>query len=125
MSAHTKKRPTSGATDTITVLGKRYVAPKKTLKAILTLIESQPDVQEDRVPYDEIVQEKIKAIGKGAMALKGARARAGMTQKMLAKKLKVDQALISKMENGRVDMSKELAGKLAKLFNVDHRVFLR
>ena len=91
---------------------------------ILTLILSNPDIKEESIPYDEIVAEKIKKIGKGAMALKGARAREDVTQKQLADKLNIDQAIISKIENGQLRIDNDLAKKIGKIFNVNYKVFL-
>jgi len=126
MSEHMKKRHTKiKYMDTITIMGKRYLAPRKTIQAILTLILSNPDIKEESIPYDEIVSEKIKKIGKGAMALKGARAGEDITQKQLADKLNIDQAIISKIENGQVKIDNDLAKKIGKIFNINYKVFLQ
>ena len=126
MSEHMKKPRINGKpAGSITIMGKKYIVPRKTLQAILTLIQSNPEVKEDTIPYDEIVAEKIKKIGKGAMALKGARARESLTQKRLADKLKIDQAIISKIENGQIKIDNKLAKSISEIFNIDYRVFLQ
>jgi DNA-binding XRE family transcriptional regulator len=126
MSEHMKKPPIDRkSVGSITIMGKKYIVPKKTLQAILTLIQSNPEVKEDTIPYDEIVAEKIKNIGKGPMAMRGARTRESMTQKKLADRLKIDQAIISKIENGQINIDNKLAKNLSKIFNIDYRVFLK
>jgi ribosome-binding protein aMBF1 (putative translation factor) len=125
MSEHMKKRLNKKkSTATITIMDKRYIIPEKSVKAILTLILSNPYVKEDSIPYNEIVSEKIKKIGKAAMALKGLRSREDLTQKQLAEKLGIDQAIISKIENGRIKIERDVAKRLGKIFNINHNVFL-
>jgi ribosome-binding protein aMBF1 (putative translation factor) len=105
-------------------MGKRFLAPKEAVKAIYTLIIGNPEFKEENIPYDELVAEKIKKIGKGAMALKGLRAKENITQKELAKKLKIDQAMISKFENGILKIDIKTAKKIGSLFNINYKVFL-
>lgn len=57
------------------------------------------------------------------MAMKGARSREEMTQKKLSKKLGVDQAVVSKIENGKLKITSEISRKLGKLFNINFKVF--
>ena len=120
MSAHMKKH----LTETISILGKRFSVPRETVKAIYTLITSNPDVKEENIPYNELVAEKIQKIGKSAMALRGLRARENLTQKELAKKLNIDQAMISKIENGILKMDVKMAKKASTIFNINYKVFL-
>lgn len=58
------------------------------------------------------------------VALRGARKREGLTQKQLAGLLGIGQAHISEMEHGKRPIGKEMARRLAKVLNVDYRVFL-
>lgn len=125
MSERTKKRHIDTTLDIITIMGKRFVAPRKTLNAIITLISSNPDVKEElTIPYDEIVADKIKKIGKGAMALKGVRSRENITQKQLAKRLGLKPVVIADIENGYQKISLNIAKQLDKLFNINYKVFL-
>ena len=126
MSERTKKRHIDTTHDIITIMGKRFVTSRKTLNAILTLISSNPDVKEEpAILYDEIVADKIKKIGKGAMALKGARARENITQKQLAGKLGLKPVVIADIENGCQKISLNISKKLGKLFNINNKVFLQ
>ena len=56
--------------------------------------------------------------------LKGLRYREGLSQIDFAKKLNVSQTNLSAMENGRRAIGKELAKRIAVLFEVDYRIFL-
>lgn len=56
--------------------------------------------------------------------VKSAREAAGLTQAKLAKKLNIPQSNISQIETGRRSVGKNLAKRLAKIFNLDYRVFL-
>lgn len=75
--------------------------------------------------YDEIAAEKINKIGKGAMALKGARARENFSQKELSEKLGIDRAIIYKIENGEIKISTQISKQLSNLFNIDYKIFLK
>ena len=59
------------------------------------------------------------------MALRGARYREGMTQRQLAEISGIPQRHISELENGKRQMGREWAKKLAEALHVtDYRVFL-
>ena len=56
--------------------------------------------------------------------LKGLRYREDMTQKEFSEKVNVKQGDLSKMENGKRPIGKNIAKRLSKLFKVDYRMFL-
>ena len=56
--------------------------------------------------------------------LKGLRAREGLSQKQLAEKLGTEQPNISNMEHGKRPIGKNMAKKIAKIFDIDYRLFL-
>ncbi len=58
------------------------------------------------------------------VTLRGARKREGLTQRRLAGLLGISQAHISEMEHGKRPIGKEMAKRLAKVLQVDYRVFL-
>jgi len=57
-------------------------------------------------------------------ALKGARAKEGLTQRALADLTGLPQRHISEMENGQRPIGKQTARILAQALKVDYRVFL-
>lgn len=81
--------------------------------------------QEKRgTPWEEVFKEDLKKHGEAGVALRGLRAREGLTQKQLAKRIKVSQHHISEMENRKRPIGKEMAKRLEKEFNVSYKVFL-
>ena len=58
------------------------------------------------------------------VSLQGARTREGLTQTRLAELTGIPQRHLSMMENGKRPIGKKNARLLAKVLNVDYRVFL-
>jgi transcriptional regulator with XRE-family HTH domain len=56
--------------------------------------------------------------------LKGLRYRENLTQVAFAKKIRVTQANLSNMENGRRPIGKTIAKRIGKEFKIDYRYFL-
>ena len=61
---------------------------------------------------------------KAGVLLKGLRTREGMSQLEFAKKIKVTQANLSKMENGKRAIGKIIAKRIEKSFKVNFRYFI-
>ncbi len=59
-----------------------------------------------------------------AAVLRGSRNKEDMTQKELADHLGIRQSHLSEMENGKRPIGKNMAKKLAGIFDADYRVFL-
>lgn len=77
----------------------------------------------DSVPIDEAFPEY--AVNPLGVALRGACAREGLTQRDLAARTGIPQRHISEMESGKRTIGKERARKLADALRVaDYRVFL-
>jgi DNA-binding XRE family transcriptional regulator len=123
MSVPTKKLPTEVQ---ILFEGKllRFTGvPSAKLKPIVSALK---DYQEGGlVPWREAAKGRIKIAGsESAYMVKAAREGAEMTQEDLAEKLHVPQSNISQIETGKRPIGKNLAKRLAKIFNLDYRVFL-
>ncbi len=73
---------------------------------------------EESLPWKKVLNSSQGTI------LKGARLKEGMTQKILASKTGIPQGHISAMENDKMTIGKERAKRLAKVLNVDYRIFL-
>lgn len=109
--------------------GGHFVGPRKRLKLICTLLteldfERVASKEEECLPWREVATAEIAKAGEPAAALKGARARIGMSQSELAEKLGIPQSNLSKMENGTRPIGKKMAARLAKILKTDYRVFL-
>lgn len=74
--------------------------------------------------FEEVFKKDLEEYGEAGIALRGLRAREGLTQKELAKRIKVSQHHISEMENKKRIIGREVATRLEKEFNVSYRVFL-
>jgi DNA-binding XRE family transcriptional regulator len=108
----------------MSISNERFMVPSRRAAAILELVrEYQVDVDEN-VPADAVLNDVYKKYGKTGSVIRGFRAREDMTQLELAKKLGVTQGDLSKMENGKRPVGKEMAHRLANVLNTDYRVFL-
>lgn len=78
----------------------------------------------ESISWREVFREGIEELSEIGLMLRGGRHKAGLTQKILAEKIGVKTHHISEMEHGKRPIGKKMAQKLAKIFNVDYRVFL-
>jgi DNA-binding XRE family transcriptional regulator len=122
MSVPTKKLPTEIQ---IWFEGKllRFTdVPTAKLKPIVSALK---EYQEELIPWREGAKGRMSGSGgESAYMVKAAREGAEMTQEDLAEKLHVPQSNISQIETGKRPVGKNLAKRLAKIFNLDYRVFL-
>jgi transcriptional regulator with XRE-family HTH domain len=72
----------------------------------------------------DIFKEMDEKYGKAGALLRGLRARENLSQIAFAKKIKVSQANLSKMENGSRPIGKTIALRIAKTFAVNYKYFL-
>ena len=81
-------------------------------------------VNEKNLDWREAMADYIGDSSDSAILIRNYRKEKKLSQVKLAKLVDVDQSLISKIENSEMDVSKKLARKLAKIFDVDYRIFL-
>jgi transcriptional regulator with XRE-family HTH domain len=74
--------------------------------------------------FEEVFKKDLEKYGEVGVALQGLRAREGLTQKELAKRIKVSQHHISEMENKKRIIGREIAKRLENEFNINYKVFL-
>ncbi len=75
-------------------------------------------------PWREVYKSELRKYGEAALMLRGSRHKAEMTQQELADELGISQHHISEMENGKRPIGKEMALRLARVFDTDYRKFL-
>lgn len=98
------------------------------------LAEVRAEIENQSVKIKPIIRETVSAddalkhlydkYGKAGSVLKGARLRLGMTQKELAKSADVEQGDLSKIEQGKRVIGKEVAKRLAAILKIDYRILL-
>lgn len=117
MSALTKKHHTDDVAK-ISWHGGLYAVP-------IEVMERYKVTSDDKhISIDDLFSDLTQESGEPGVLLKGLRYREGLSQIDFAKKLNVSQANLSAMENGRRAIGKELAKRIADLFEVDYRIFL-
>ena len=85
---------------------------------------SNNSTKEKTIPWREVFKEGIEKYTEGGLMVRGSRRKAGLTQKALAELLGVKPHHISEMEHGKRPIGKKMAHRLAKVCNIDYRIFL-
>jgi DNA-binding XRE family transcriptional regulator len=117
MSAHTKKHLTDEVVE-ITWHNGLYAVPIDILERYKVKVDSST------IPVTELFSHLTQKSSESGVLLKGLRYREGLSQMQLAQKLNISQANLSAMENGRRNIGKELAKRIAEFFGLDYRIFL-
>lgn len=118
MQAPTKKRTTSGVVELC------FKVPESRADAVSRLVSTFLEQRRGQAPDEFVPWEEIYPAFGPPVALRGARAREGLTQVELSQRLGIPQRHISEMEHGKRSIGKEMAKRLAKALRVDYRVFL-
>ncbi|OGT37674.1 MAG: hypothetical protein A3F12_07610 [Gammaproteobacteria bacterium RIFCSPHIGHO2_12_FULL_38_14] len=92
-------------------------------KSVAEKYEDKSEFSTNVLPED-IFSKIEQKYTKAGVLLKGTRNREGLTQAEMAKRLKVTQADLSKMENGKRSIGKIIAKRIEKEFGVSYRYFL-
>lgn len=123
MSAHMKKLPTDSIQIEIGNTKKRiFSVPKDKAKGVLSLLREYE--VEQAVEWREVFKKDLEQLSEPALALKGARAKVGLTQEQLASLLKTSQPSVAQMEQGKRAITTAMAKKLGQIFNIGYKVFL-
>ena len=101
---------------------KLYLLPKKKAEALSDILEEYESKKS--VPWRDVLGGFINETSQQAVVLRASRRKKNISQKQLAKILKINQSFISKIESGTKNIDKTLAKKLAKIFDTDYRIFL-
>jgi|SRR5690606_26881056 len=89
-----------------------------------TKINVQEVPEEGYILAEKLIEEACKERPMWAIYLSGLRYREDLTQKQLSEMINVKQPNISLMERGKRPIGKDIAKRLAEVFNVDYRRFL-
>jgi ribosome-binding protein aMBF1 (putative translation factor) len=127
MSEHTKKHPISaqahGSILHITHHNKIYAIPKKIAEQYV-IEDKNKKSPKSSVTIKKLFERLDTKFTKAGALLKGLRLREGLSQVQFAKKINVNQANLSSMENGRRPIGKDVAKRIQKVFGADYRYFL-
>src|SRR5579862_3709392 len=102
---------------------KHTFVPAKHLHKLEAFLEKYGE--SELIPWEDLAKDRITKYKKYGLALRGARYREGLSQKALAKHTGISQENISKMENGRRPIGKNVAKKLAKALHIDFELLMR
>ena len=127
MSAHMKEHHTSqkSSSRVLYVLDHNllYAIPKNIAKKYV--VETKKPLEHTgNIPADKIFKEMDQKYGEAGALLRGLRSRENLSQVEFAKKIKVTQANLSKMENGTRPIGKIIAMRISKAFLVNYKYFL-
>lgn len=118
MSAHMKKHRTN-ETANIIWHGAQYAVPLEVIEQYKIASSDEP-----LESIEDVFGELIAEHGEPAVLLKGLRTKEGLSQIEFAKEVNLTQQNLSAMENGRRNIGKEIAKRIAEKFGVDYRIFL-
>ncbi len=100
-----------------------YAIPKAVAKQYV--IKPKKSVHKlGNVAADDVFAELDEKCTKAGALLRGLRARENLSQVEFAKKIKITQANLSKLENGKRAIGRTIAKRIEKAFNVNYRYFL-
>jgi len=131
MSKHTKKLPikahSHGSTLIVTHHHKTYAIPKTIANQYV--IEEDKSKKQKKAKKTEVTLKTLfenleKEYTKAGVLLRGLRLRENLSQVEFAEKIKVTQANLSNMENGRRPIGKIIAKRIEKIFGTNYRYFL-
>lgn len=119
MSAHMKKHRTNQTANVIWH-GAQYAVPLEVIEQYKITSNGEEPLES----IDDVFGELIAEHGEPAVLLKGLRAKEGLSQIEFAKEVNLTQQNLSAMENGRRNIGKEIAKRIAEKFGIDYRIFL-
>lgn len=100
-----------------------YAIPKNIAKKYVVETK-KPLEHKGNIPAEDVFKNMDKKYGEASSLLRGLRARENLSQVEFAKRIKVTQANLSKMENGTRPIGKTIATRIAKAFHVNDKYFL-
>lgn len=103
---------------------KLYLVPKDMANAVEMLLGKLDESNEGFIPATDLFPDLADPKKTPGIALRGVRLRLELTQKEMAKKIRVTQGDLSKMEKGERVIGKRLAVRIGKALGIDYRRFL-
>lgn len=110
----------------VTVGSRRFALPARYAREVEAFVASrlQKAALEKSISAEKVLPELSDDTLRPAAMLRGARHKAGLTQKVLAAELDIHQHHLSEMEHGKRPIGKQMAKRLAEVLDSDYRLFL-
>lgn len=86
--------------------------------------QTKKQKENDSINWQDAFKEAFGDMPYYAITLRGLRNREGWTQVELSNRTGISQTNLSKMENGKRSIGKNIAKKLAEVFKTNYRMFL-
>lgn len=111
----------------IAIDGSVFVLPKGKKKSAIELLEKMGATLKipDNVKAKDVFAHLYKKTPKGALHLRAARLKEGLSQKDLMVMTGIEIPNISKMENGSRPIGKDIASRIAKVLNINAKLLLQ
>jgi DNA-binding XRE family transcriptional regulator len=102
-----------------------FLVSEEKARAIETLLKDTPEGKENELMDIGEVFPNLDSPDKlPSITFRGIRAKTGLTQEEVAKRLQITQAEVSKIESGKRAIGKALAKKIEKEFKINYRRLL-
>jgi len=128
MSGHMKKLHINNPVEVVIhdKVDMKFMLPRQEVQKLFKLLEPFQVIEDDDelISADVVFADLDKKYGKIGSTIRGLRFRDGITQVELAKKLGIKQSHVSEIEHSKRVVGKVMAQKLAKIFNINYRLFL-
>jgi len=108
----------------VTVGTRNYSVPQDLVSKLIEELEPHRVEEEELLSFEEFFNDEKDSLPEGAKFLRGLRYKEDMTQEDFAAAIGVTQSNLSAMENGRRTIGKEVAKRIAEIFETNYRYFL-
>ncbi len=108
------------------VKAKSFSVPPTVARKLQAMIASsvRPVKKQRKIPVEQVLPDLADDALHCAAILRGARYKAGMTQRELAALLDIHQHHLSEMEHAKRPVGKQMARRLARVLACDYRLFI-
>lgn len=103
---------------------KLFLVTEEKANAIETLLREGPSEDDELIDASDVFPDLKDPKKLPSITFRGIRAKTGLTQAEVAKRLGITQADVSKIESGKRPIGKALAKRIEKEFKIDYRRFL-
>jgi DNA-binding XRE family transcriptional regulator len=103
---------------------KLFLVTEEKANAIETLLRESPADDDELIDASDVFPGLKDSKKLPSITFRGIRAKTGLTQVEVARRLRITQADVSKIESGKRPIGKALARRIEREFKIDYRRFL-